>query len=119
MVRAFKGRIREYFVGRSGKLVPLQLVWSGRHLVWSKIREMRFEQQIEGAIKAKIARAPKYLDEVVAMELESEVRKVLTEDEFNIQFEFVDSLPLTHRGKLNFLDQKIPLDFEDIMKADF
>jgi len=29
LVKSFVGRFREYFVGKSGKLVPLQLVWSG------------------------------------------------------------------------------------------
>jgi phenylacetate-CoA ligase len=33
LVKDFKGRIREYFVGRSGELVPLQLIWSRRHPV--------------------------------------------------------------------------------------
>jgi len=119
LVRAFKGRIREYFVGRSGKLIPLQLIWSGRHPVWSKIREMKFIQECKGEVSANIVRAPNYSDEEVTRELQNEVRKVLTEDEFNIQFVFVDSLPLTHRGKLHFLDQKIPLDLEDITDAGF
>jgi phenylacetate-CoA ligase len=119
LVKSFVGRAREYFVGRTGKLVPLQLVWSGRHPVWSKIREMKFFQQREGEVLAKIVRAPKYLDNEVIKELQDEIRKVLTEDEFNIQFEFVESLPLTHRGKLNFLEQKIPLDFADITNASY
>jgi phenylacetate-CoA ligase len=119
LIKGFKGRFSEYFVGRSGKLVPLQLIWSGRDPVWSKIREMKFEQQCKGEIIAKIVRAPRYLDKEVIRELHDVVRKVLTEDEFNIKFEFVDCLPLTHRGKLNFLDQKIPLDFIDITNARF
>jgi phenylacetate-CoA ligase len=117
LIKSFKGRFREYFVGRSGKLVPLQLVWSGRHPIWSKIREMKFEQQTKGELVAKIVRAPAYMDEAVARELQDQVKSVLTEDDFDIKFEFVESLPLTHRGKLNFLDQKIPLDFEDIASA--
>jgi len=117
LVKSFIGRTREYFVGRSGKLVPLQLVWSGRHPVWSKIREMKYYQQREGEVLAKIVPSPKHFDEDAAKELLDEMRKVLTEDEFNIQLEFVESLPLTHRGKLNFLDQKLPLDFADIMNA--
>jgi len=117
LVGSFKGRIREYFVGKSGKLVPLQLIWSGRHPVWSKVREMRFVQECEGEITAEIVRAPTHTDEEVIRELKSEVGKVLVEDDFKIQFQFIDHLPLTHRGKLNFLDQKIPLDFEDITEA--
>ena len=119
LVKSFIGRAREYFVGRSGKLVPLQLVWSGRHPVWSKIREMKYYQQCEGEVLAKIVPSPKHFDEDAVKELQDEMRKVLTEDEFNIQLEFVESLPLTHRGKLNFLDQKIPLDFADITNAGY
>lgn len=117
LIKSFKGRFREYFVGRSGKLVPLQLVWSGRHPVWSKIREMKYYQQREGEVLAKIVRAPKYPVEEVTIEFQEEVKKILTEDEFNVQFEFVDGIPLTHRGKLNFLEQKIAIDFDDISNA--
>lgn len=119
LIKNFLGRFREYFVGKSGKLVPLQLVWSGRHPIWTKLREIKFFQYKEGEVTAKIVRAPKYLDNEVTRELQDEVRKVLTKDEFNIRFEFVDSLPLTHRGKLNFLDQRIPLDFTDIKNAGY
>lgn len=114
LIKDFKGRVREYFVGKSGKLMTLQLIWAGRHPVWSKIREMQFVQEYKGEILAKIVRAPNYPDEEVVRELREEVGKILTEDEYKIDFEFVDHLPLTHRGKLNFLDQKIPLDFENI-----
>ncbi len=119
LIKDFKGRIREYFVGRSGKLMTLQLIWAGRHPVWSKIREMQFTQEVKGEILAKIVRAPNYPDEEVIRELREEVGKILTEDEYKIDFEFVDRLPLTHRGKLNFLDQKIPLDFESISASGY
>lgn len=117
LIESFKGRIREYFVGKSGKLVPLQLIWAGRHPVWSKIREMRFIQEREGEVTAEIVRAPAFSDEEVTGDLIREVCQVLIEEDFKIHFQFVESLPLTHRGKLNFLDQKIPLDFEDITDA--
>ncbi|MFC2088975.1 phenylacetate--CoA ligase family protein, partial [Calditrichota bacterium] len=52
LVKSFKGRIREYFVGRTGKLVPLQLIWSGRQPVWSKIQEMKYFQEREGKVVA-------------------------------------------------------------------
>jgi phenylacetate-CoA ligase len=119
LVKAFKGRVREYFVGRSGKLMTLQLIWAGRHPVWSKIREMQFVQERKGEILAKIVRAPNYSDEEIIRELREEVGKILTEDEYTVDFEFVDQMALTHRGKLNFLDQKLPLDFEDIANAGF
>ena len=117
LIQAFRGRFREYFVAKSAKLVPLQLVWSGRHPVWSKIREMQFFQQHPGKVLARMVRAPKYPDGEVARELKGEVTKVLAEPEFEVAFEFVESLPHTHRGKLSCLDQKIPIDFEDITNA--
>ncbi len=119
LVKDFKGRFSEYFVGRTGKLIPLQLVWSGRHVVWSKIREMKFEQKCKGTVVAKIVPADNCSNEEIICELRNEVQKVLTEDEFDLQFNFVDSLSLTHRGKLNFLDQKIPLSFEDLVNVGY
>lgn len=117
LVRAFKGRIREYFVGKSGKLVPLQLIWSGRHPVWSRIKEMKFFQEQEGEILAKIVPAPEFPVDAILRDLRREVEKVLSGNDFDLRYEFVTSIPLTHRGKLNFLEQKLPLDFEDILDA--
>lgn len=117
LIKDFKGRIREYFVGKSGKLMPLQLIWSGRHPVWSKIKEMQFVQEHKGEITARIVRAPNYSDEEVTLELQSEVGKVMNRDDFRVDFQFVDHMALTHRGKLNFLDQKIPINFEEIVRA--
>lgn len=119
LIKAFRGRVREYFVGKSGKLMTLQLIWAGRHPVWSKIREMQFVQEREGEILAKIAPAPNYSQEEIIRELQDEVAKVLTEDEYAVDFEFVDQMPLTHRGKLNFLDQRLPINFEDIVNAGY
>jgi acyl-coenzyme A synthetase/AMP-(fatty) acid ligase len=68
---------------------------------------------------AKIISAPKYSQEEITRELREEIGKILTEDEFKFEFEFVDQMPLTHRGKLNFLDQRIPLNFEDIADAGY
>ena len=119
IIKAFKGRVREYFVGKSGKLMTLQLIWAGRHPVWSKIREMQFVQERKGEVLAKIISAPKYSQEEITRELREEIGKILTEDEFKFEFEFVDQMPLTHRGKLNFLDQRIPLNFEDIADAGY
>ena len=114
LIKDFRGRIREYFVSKSGKLMTLQLIWAGRHPVWSKIQEMQFHQEVKGEVLARIVRAPNYSEEEILKELQSEVGKIMTKDEYDIKFEFVDRLALTHRGKLNILDQKIPLDFVDI-----
>ena len=117
IIKSFIGRAREFFVGKSGKLVPLQLVWSGRHLIWSKIREMSYFQQYEGEVIANIVKTPQFIDDKDVTILHEEIGKVLTADEFNVQIKFVDSLPLTHRGKMNFLEQKINLDLGDIVNA--
>lgn len=117
LIKEFKGRVREYFVGKSGKLMPLQLIWSGRHPVWSKIKEMQFVQECKGEILAKIVRAPNYSDEEVMRDLRAEVGKVMNQDDYKIDFQFVDHMALTHRGKLNFLDQKLPINFEEIVQS--
>lgn len=117
LIKEFKGRLREYFVGKSGKLMPLQLIWSGRHPVWSKIKELQFVQECKGEILAKIVQAPNYSNEEVISELRAEVGKIMHPDDFKIDFQFVDHMALTHRGKLNFLDQKLPIHFEEITRS--
>ncbi len=119
LIKAFEGRVREYFVAKSGRLITLQLIWAGRHPVWSKLSEMQFVQERKGEVLAKIVLPPQYSQEEIVRELREEISKILTEDEFQFEFEFVDQMPLTHRGKLNFLDQKIPLDFEDVANAGY
>jgi phenylacetate-CoA ligase len=116
IIKSFIGRAGEYFVGKSGKLVPLQLVWSGRHPIWSRIREMKYFQQFEGEVIANIVKTPQFVDDKDVKVLQDEIKKVLTEDEFKVNIKFVDCLPLTHRGKMNFLEQKINLDLGNIVK---
>jgi phenylacetate-CoA ligase len=119
LIQDFKGRLREFFVSKTGKLVPLQLVWTGRHPVWAKIRELNFLQEREGEIVVRIAKAPQFSETQIAKELLEEIHKVLDGDEFDVRIVSVDRLPLTKRlGKLGFLEQRLPVDFADLDQAD-
>ena len=117
LIKEFKGRLREYFVARSGRLLPLQLVWSGRHPVWSKIREINFYQDKAGEVITRVVKAPQFSEEEVSRELKQEIGKILKEGEFKVTITYHETLHLTHRGKLGFLEQKLPISFEDLSKS--
>jgi phenylacetate-CoA ligase len=115
LIQDFKGRLREFFISKTGKLVPVQLIWTGRHPVWAKIREMSFLQEREGEVVVRIVRAPQFSGTQIAKDLLEECHKVLHEDEFNVRIVFVDRLSLTKRlGKLGFLEQRLPIEFKDL-----
>lgn len=115
LIEEFKGRLREFFVSKTGKLVPVQLIWTGRHPVWAKVREMNFLQEREGQVVVRIVKAPPCSETQVAKELQEEIHKVLDEREFSVRISFVDRLSLTKRlGKLGFLEQRLPIKFEDL-----
>jgi phenylacetate-CoA ligase len=115
LIQDFKGRLREFFISKTGKLVPVQLIWTGRHPVWAKIREMSFLQEREGEVVVRIVRAPQFSETQIAKDLLEECHKVLHEDEFNVRIVFVDRLSLTKRlGKLGFLEQRLPIEFKDL-----
>jgi phenylacetate-CoA ligase len=120
LIEDFKGRSREFFVSKSGKLVPVQFLWTGRDPVWSKIKEMNFLQEVEGKVIARIVKSSQFAKDQIEEKLYEEMYKVLGEDEFNIEIAFVDELPITTRevgreigGKLSILEQRLPIGFED------
>jgi phenylacetate-CoA ligase len=115
LIEDFKGRSREFFVSKAGRLIPVQLVWTGRDPVWAKIRELSFLQEREGEIVARVIKAPQFSESEIERKLLEEIYRVLGEKEFHVEIAFVNRLPLTKRtGKLKFLDQRLPIGFEQL-----
>jgi phenylacetate-CoA ligase len=121
LVEDFEGRSREFFVSKTGRMIPAHYIWSDRHPVWGKIKEMNFLQEQEGEVVARIVKLPEFTDSEIEVVFLDEIYKVLGEDEFNVQVNFMDQLPLTTRdiggevaGKRMMIEQKLPIGFEQL-----
>lgn len=119
LIEDFKGRSREFFVSRTGRLIPVHLVWTDRDPVWTKIREMNFLQERKGEIVARVVKAPQFTEQEIEDRLLAEIYKVLGDSEFHVELQFLDHLPRSTRvvgqeiaGKLSMLEQKLPIGFE-------
>jgi len=114
LVAQLKGRLQEFVVSKTGKLVPFLALYDSRAPVWAMFRELKFIQEKEGELAIEIAGAPSFSESEIAQELLKSQYQVLGEEEFNIKISFVDRVYRTQRGKLLFLDQRLPIKFEDL-----
>jgi len=114
LIRDFMGRMREFLVSKTGTLVPAQLLWTGRHPVWARIREMNILQEREGEFVLRIVKAPQFSSAEIERDVLEESYKVLNHGEFQVRVQFMEELPLTVRGKLGVLEQKLPIEFADL-----
>ena len=114
LIQGFRGRVREMVVSNTGRLVPFLAIYDGHTPVWTKIRELQFLQEREGELVVRIARAPSFSESEIARELLEELYERLDEEEFSVKVIFVDRVPRTQRGKLGFLEQKLPIEFKDL-----
>lgn len=114
LVQEFRGRIREFIVSKTGKLVPLNALYNSGPPSWGKIRELKFFQEREGELIVKIAKAPSFSKSVVAGEFLKDLYERLDAEEFSVEIIFVDRVSRTQRGKLGFLEQRLPIEFDDL-----
>jgi len=117
LIRDFKGRIQELVVLKSGQVVSIHAIIAGHAAVWRKIRELRFVQEREGELVAEIAIASTEAESNIARDFARDFAERLPENELDLRVVIVDKLPRTGRGKLPFLEQRLPVEFEDLDRA--
>ncbi|MHB0876635.1 MAG: phenylacetate--CoA ligase family protein [Anaerolineae bacterium] len=109
-IDGIEGKTHQYIVANNGRIMPLFL---GHPRCWDSIREWRFVQQRPGQLVAQVVLAPGRSQAEVSADLTRELFKRLRPDEFQLEVQFVDSLPRTHRGKLRLLEQALSLDMDN------
>lgn len=114
LIQEFKGRLREFIVSKSGRLVPLQPVYDTLKPVWAKIRELKFLQEREGELIVQMAIAPSFTEADVARESLDALYERLDADDFCVLVRCVDRIPRTPRGKVGWIKQRLPIRFEDL-----
>lgn len=116
LIKAFKGRIQEFVVSKTGQLVPFSAVYVDFGIskpVWGKIRELKFIQEREGELIVEMALADSSLESETAQEFVKGLYDRLDEQEFQVNVIFVDSVSRKERGKLGLLEQNIPINLEE------
>jgi len=113
LIKEFKGRLQEFLVSKSGTLVPFLAIYDSHEPVWMKIRELKIVQEEEGKLAVRIAKAPSFSELEIEKQLLEQFYERLGEEEFDIEVTFVDRIYRTSRGKLLFLEQKLPITLKD------
>jgi len=107
-----EGRLQELIVTRDKRLVTLTALIFAQHFqAFSNVKEMQLVQEKEGEVAVRIVKTPQYSsnDE---KEILSKMQRAVG-IELDVNFDYVDHIPLTQSGKYRFLIQKLPIKFGD------
>ena len=98
------GRAQDYVLTENGERISLTALIFGQHYrAFKSIQEWQLQQDIPGRVKVRIVKG-----EGFSVEDEMEIRdKFKGICDVDPEFEYVDSIPLTPRGKFRFLVQNI------------
>lgn len=117
LIKGFKGRLQEFLVSRSGALIPFLAIYDSQEPVWMRIKELKIVQEEGGKLTVKIAKAPSFSESEIKEQFLEKLHERLDEEEFDIEVTFVDHIYRTSRGKLLFLEQKLPITLKDVTQA--
>jgi phenylacetate-CoA ligase len=101
-----EGRLQEMIVSKLGNLVSMTAI-NMHNDVFDNVYQFQFQQDSPGVLRMVIARKPTYQPQD-----EARIRKELgakLRDQFELIIDYVDQIPVTARGKVSFLVQKLPL----------
>jgi phenylacetate-CoA ligase len=105
-VKSIEGRRQEMIVGKGGNLISMTAI-NMHSNVFDNVHQFQFYQDLPGEITLRIVRKGSYSD-VDEKNILQALREKL-KDHFKIQLRYVDQITLSARGKVGFLDQRIPL----------
>lgn len=98
------GRSQDFVISNTGAKVPLTPIVFGQHYkAFANIQKWQLRQDFPGRVTVKIIKAPAY-----SSKDEAEVRFKFKElGGVDISVEYVDEIPLTQRGKYQFIVQNL------------
>lgn len=106
LVASVEGRIQEMIVARGGNLISMTAI-NMHSNVFDNVSQFQFYQDTPGLITLKIVRRNSFQEhdmEMIRAALHEKLRDLL-----EVEFQFVESIELTPRGKATFLIQKLPI----------
>jgi phenylacetate-CoA ligase len=112
LLRGVEGRLANaYIVGRNGQLITTTGL-QGHTRLLDCVERYQLYQDTEGEVALNIIKKETFSDKDFSPIL-AEFRNRLGDD-VKIEVRVVDDIPLTGRGKLNYLVQKLPVKIDDI-----
>ena len=104
-----EGRKQEYIIAKDGKLIALTSFIFGQHYhAFDKIKRMQLIQDRPGEILVRLIVVDAWSNEDQA-EFRNQMIQALDDHSWQIDYEYVNDIPLTARGKHRFVIQNIPL----------
>ena len=114
MLEGIQGRVRELVVTKSGHLIPLMSVLEEYGTIWDQILEFRFVQERPGELVLQVVPASTAVRADIADSLRDEILGPMHGQPFTLQVRSVERIPRTARGKLCWLDQRLPISPADL-----
>jgi phenylacetate-CoA ligase len=109
LFKSIEGRIQDFLVSKTKRLVPLMGVLQLIAKSSPNMKEYQLYQDREGEIILHIVKKEGFSDEDVSHIRENFQTRL--GDEFSLSLTYMDTIPLTSRGKYQFLIQKIPIHY--------
>jgi phenylacetate-CoA ligase len=109
LLKSIEGRVQDFLVSKTKRLVPLMGVLQLIAKSSPNMKEYQLYQDREGEIILYIVKKERFSDNDVRYIKENFQTRL--GDEFSLSLKYMDSIPLTSRGKYQFLIQKIPIHF--------
>jgi len=108
LIRRIIGRKQDFFVSKSGGLIPMLAMGTLDTEIYANVRQFRCYQDAPGRVTLRVVRRESYTQQDTDF-----IKRVLRQrlqDQVDVAVEFVDNIPLGPRGKYSFLEQRLPVD---------
>jgi len=109
LLKSVEGRIQDFMVSKTGRLVPLMGVLQLISRSSPHMKEYQLYQDHEGELILRIVKKEGFSDDDVR-QIKENIRTRLG-DEFSLSIEYLDSIPRTIRGKYQFFVQKLVVKY--------
>ena len=109
LLKSVEGRIQDFMVSRTGRLVPLMGVLQLISRSSSHMKEYQLYQDREGELVLRIIKKEGFSEQDEQV-IKENIRTRLG-DEFSLSIEYLDTIPRTIRGKYQFFVQKLPVKY--------
>jgi phenylacetate-CoA ligase len=109
LLKSVEGRIQDFMVSSTGRLVPLMGVLQLISRSSSHMKEYQLYQDHEGELVLHIVRKEEFSD-VDVHQIRENIRTRLG-PEFSLSIDYLDVIPRTVRGKYQFFVQKLPVKY--------
>jgi phenylacetate-CoA ligase len=114
-LRFIEGRLQEFFVTRTGQLIPVTAIHYESE-AFEKVAELQFCQDTPGEVVLNVVKKPGYTAET-SDAICTQLKRELGED-MGIELRFAHRIERTGTGKFRYLIQELPIHLQDLSTPD-